>query len=91
MVEYYYTTDPNNPTQNLAQAVPIAPPGPLPPAMDNKIYLPLITREFSGFETIFNWDTTGVAPGDYYLCASLRDNYNQATYCSDVTVQLYLP
>jgi hypothetical protein len=91
MVEYYYTTDPNNPTQHVAQAVPIAPPGPLPPAMDNKIYLPLITREFSGFETIFNWDTTGVAPGDYYLCASLRDNYNQATYCSDVTVQLYLP
>lgn len=88
---FYYTSDLNNPTQHVARTYAIASPPPLPPGFDHKVYLPLLANDYSLSDLVFNWDTSGVAPGNYYLCASLNDNYNQATYCSEVYIQLYTP
>lgn len=100
---FYYTTNPSNPYQNPAhpnmlraskpkvgqasslvflpfvmnsQSIPTPPPTPQPPPPDP-----------NGVD--FLWDTTGVAPGTYYLCAQLSDGINQATYCSEVPIQVY--
>lgn len=39
----------------------------------------------------FAWNTGAVPPGEYYLCAVVEDPYNQATYCSEVPVQVIAP
>ncbi len=34
------------------------------------------------------WDTGSVAPGDYYICVKVNDGTNEATYCSEATVEV---
>jgi hypothetical protein len=83
---FYYTTDLQNPTQHLLQLVV-----PNPPA-NFKIFLPLITTNGAinngNNEQTFNWDTTNVSPGQYYICVKLGDIYNEAVYCSEAQVQI---
>lgn len=45
--------------------------------------LPVVENEVN-----FNWDTSGVNPGDYYICAQVADGVNSATYCSEVPVSV---
>jgi hypothetical protein len=39
-------------------------------------------------ELIFNWDTSAVIPGEYFMCARVDDNYNEAVYCSEAPVEV---
>jgi len=39
-------------------------------------------------EIRFNWDTSSVAPGEYFICARVDDNLNDAVYCSEATVEV---
>jgi hypothetical protein len=36
----------------------------------------------------FYWDTDAVTPGTYYICTTLADPYNLATYCSEAPVEV---
>lgn len=87
-ITFYYTTNPAQPTQN--QAVPYAPPAPAPVTGDYKIYLPTVARFGSngapGNPLSFNWDTTSVTRGTYFVCATADTGRNAATYCSETPV-----
>ena len=84
---FYYTTDRNNPTQNVAVGVPAPQPG----NGSRRIYLPW-ARSLNGSEfddgasnpLSFRWNTAGVVPGTYYVCATLNDGVNQTTSCSAI-------
>jgi hypothetical protein len=59
------------------------------------IQLPLVLRNFIpsdlpgvANEIRFNWDTSAVAPGDYYVCARVNDSFNEAIYCSEAIVEV---
>jgi hypothetical protein len=39
-------------------------------------------------EIRFNWDTSSVTPGEYFICARVNDNLNEAVYCSEATVEV---
>ncbi len=39
-------------------------------------------------ELIFNWDTSAVIPGEYFICTRVNDNYNEAVYCSEAPVEV---
>jgi len=39
----------------------------------------------------FAWDTTGVNPGEYYMCVVVADQHNSATYCSEAPVKVITP
>ncbi len=91
-LQFYYTTNLSQPTQNLASnyhATIFAAP--------NFLYLPIIfavDQNYDPFvdqlpaDVIYIWNTSGVAPGEYYLCAQAGDGYNQASYCSQAPVQI---
>jgi hypothetical protein len=90
-IQYYYTTNPHAPPQswilmryNVTQAQPPAMSG------SHMIFLPNIQNQFDADPTssYFLWDTTGVAPGDYYICTQVADQVNQAAYCSEVPVKV---
>jgi hypothetical protein len=85
---YYYTTNLANPTQAAAQAF-------VPPAPNDRyaIYLPFVSRpgeaDLAGLPQAthsFLWDTSGVAPNTYFLCASAAGGGNTATFCSETPV-----
>jgi hypothetical protein len=90
-IQYYYTTDPNAPVQTWT---PIRYNGSQtqPPAIGGShlIFLPTIQNQFDSDPTdaYIIWDTTGVPPGDYYICTQVTDQVNQAAYCSQVTVKV---
>jgi hypothetical protein len=90
-VQYYYTTDPHSPMQswnsiryNGSQSQPPAIGG------SHLIFLPTIQSQFDSdpTNTNFLWDTTGVTPGDYYICTQVADQVDQAAYCSQVPVKV---
>lgn len=84
---FYYTIDLNNPTQHPAQAY--TPPAAALPQGSVQIYLPVAPRAGDPFLQQLNpdftylWDTTGVTPGEYYVCTVAADGHNRAIYCSD--------
>jgi hypothetical protein len=90
-IQYYYTTDPHSPVQSWT---PIRYNGSQtqPPKIGGShlIFLPTIQSQFDPDPTnaYFLWDTTGVAPGDYYICTQVSDQVNQAAYCSEVSVKV---
>jgi hypothetical protein len=62
------------------------------------ILLPIVMKEFVPAdipfvenEVIFNWDTSTVDPGEYFICASIDDNLNQAIYCSEAPMRVLAP
>ena len=91
---FYYTNDLSHYNQHLAQ--PYSPPvfgGPF------QAYLPFAFSLAPGLpppslppaDLVFVWDTTGVTPGEYYLCALVDDGYSQAIYCSEAPMQVSAP
>ena len=93
-IEYFFTTDPQNPVQNRAlrynkEVV-------VPFNASFFVYLPGVVTSGGAFEkpatdTNFNWDTSGVVPGEYYICAKVYDGKNESTVCSEAPVQVYNP
>ncbi len=91
-LNFYYTTDLAQQTQNLASpyaATVLAAP--------HILYMPRIFTfdPFYDFfvdqipaNVTFSWNTNGVAPGEYYVCAQADDGYNQATYCSQAPIKI---
>lgn len=60
---------------------PISPP---PITGMNLIYLPIVQRDpLSGS---FSWNTSGVAPGAYYVCAVAQDGNNVSRWVSETPV-----
>jgi len=92
---FYYTTTRDDPTQNLAlEAGPVVPSGP------NLLYLPLVLRNpfnndwyldpvSNGYT--FMWDTTGVAPGEYFVCVEVHEGGRSTRSCSEAPVQVAGP
>jgi hypothetical protein len=88
--DFFYTTTPSAPTQHPANGSidSPTPQGPSPRGRHN-IFLPsVLSTVYTTVEqnVVFNWDTTGVNPGHYYLCVRLNDGINSGTYCSDAPV-----
>ena len=92
-LNFYYTTDINQPTQHLAvqtakRATTVQQLGAY------KVYLPLVvgatpstsTTPVVGNPVAFTWDTATVAPGTYYICGAADTGVSVATYCSDAPV-----
>jgi len=40
----------------------------------------------TSMDVTYQWDTTGVTPGTYYVCAHIEDGFNPVTYCSEAAV-----
>ena len=95
-IQYFYTTDPGNPTQNPAGSSAIESERVSGSAMaaTNPVYLPIVGRNASpglpGSYT-YSLSTSDIQPGEYYICAQADDGYNQTTYCSDAPLQVYSP
>ena len=89
-MNFYYTTSRSAPTQHPASGNIVSDTPPVPSARGPfSIFLPAISTP--GFSTVpkdttFNWNTSGVAAGQYYLCVSMNDGLNTGTYCSDAPV-----
>ena len=89
-MNFYYTTTRSAPTQHPASGNVVAESPPVPSARGPfSIFLPSVMSP--GYSTVpkdttFNWNTSGVAPGQYYLCVSMNDGLNTGTYCSDAPV-----
>jgi hypothetical protein len=95
-LSFYYTDNPANPEQHPAQSTTTMQAflanGPI------KIYLPFLRKpSLDPFldqlpaDATFNWNTSGVPAGQYYICAKANDGYNQSTYCSPAPVQVVSP
>ena len=83
-ITYYYTTDRANPTMHkVVMVTPPPAPAPAPPAAYT-VFLPSVRlgAPISGYA----WDTTGVTPGEYYICIVANDGYNTSTTCSEAPV-----
>ncbi len=91
-ITYYYTNNRDNPTQSQAYSPPANPlPGHSP-----LIYLPMIVSPANEpldgeADLVFEWDTSQVSPGEYYICAISGDGHNQSLFCSDAPVQVISP
>ena len=86
---FYYTTSPASPTQHRASGAFASPPGPPVVYGPNSLFLPVIISPGvtqAAADVIFNWDTTNVTPGEYYLCVVMDDNLNSNTNCSEAPV-----
>lgn len=89
-LDFYYTDDPGNPTQHPV-LVADAPLGPLEVDAAKKFFLPFMLKpmpEYMEISQSLPWDTSGAAPGEYYICAVANDGYNQTTFCSEAPVKL---
>ena len=91
-LQFYYKSNLSESNQNLASTysttILVAP---------KFIYLPIVFKADLNYDPFveqlpadvtYTWNTSGVAPGEYYLCAQANDGYNQATYCSQAPVQI---
>jgi hypothetical protein len=85
---YYYTTDPNNPTQKTAQQYTSQ-----PPTGRFRRFLPFLTRpsvsSLAGVPAAnqsFLWNTANVSPNLYYICVKADGGPNSGTYCSEAPV-----
>jgi hypothetical protein len=92
IVTFYYDTDtnPDNGRHLIGtQSAPTAPPAlSASPATDTyTIFLPVIMdHPYSCSGDCYNWDTTAVAPGTYYICIEAEDPYNTTYQCSEAPV-----
>ena len=89
-LRYFYTTDLHSPTQTPAQQY-----SPQPPTGPFFVFLPLADNMGAAAEALaglpvatdsFLWDTSGVSPNVYYICATATGGGNTATYCSETPV-----
>jgi hypothetical protein len=91
-LSFYYTTNLSQPTQNIAKSYSATING-----GRNIQYLPFLFNFDPSYapsvdqipaDVTFSWNTSGVTPGEYYLCAQAEDGYNQAIYCSQAPIQI---
>jgi hypothetical protein len=91
-LNFYYTNKLSLQTQNYANTYPTT-----RFTAQNFQYLPFVFQSDPDYDPFVDhlpadvtylWDTNGVAPGVYYLCAQASDGYNQATYCSQAPIQI---
>ncbi len=99
-VNFYYTNDRRDPTQHrIGSTQANFAAGSSDPerlaAQQNWLYLPNVFRFFANpdFLPVENginqvWNTAGVQPGEYYICAQFRNSYDQVTHCSEAPVQV---
>jgi hypothetical protein len=85
---FYYTTDPvSQPYQNRVVSYRSQ-----PPVMEEyNLYIPMVLNFWNVFDlggTSYPWDISAVTPNTYYICVRADDGYNQATYCSEVPVEV---
>jgi hypothetical protein len=95
-IDFYYSNNLNEPTQTPAESSQIT-----RVEVENapyRVYVPVnLTGGYDPFiaglpaDVVYSWDTSNVAPGEYYLCARVDDGYNQSTYCSDAPVKVIDP
>jgi len=101
-ITYYYTTDVRQPTQHPAEGNEVV-QGVMEPAnsvqvteapyqiflpMSNSKFVPPVTLAPVENEIRYQWDTSSVPVGEYYLCAVTSDGYNRTTVCSQAPVQV---
>ena len=105
--DFYYTDDPNFPTQHPAaeytnlskvhnlNGTHVFENKPQTAQMLQTLLLPITTNDYVPSdlpgvvnEINYDWDTGSVAPGDYYICVKVNDGINEATYCSEATVEV---
>lgn len=87
-LNYYYTTDRQQPTQHAALPYTVSSP---PPTGPFRLFLPMIFRGVSTSvpnSVNYLWDTSSVTPGQYYVCVVSNDGYNTTTYCSDAPMNV---
>jgi hypothetical protein len=73
-------------------------PGPHLVESQTQIFLPAVLRnpiasDIPPVENAvdFAWDTSGVVPGEYFVCVVAADQFNSGTYCSEAPVQVIAP
>lgn len=90
----FFTSDRNNPTENLAATVVAGAPA-QGEAVTSKVFLPaIINRTFKvdtqdpllAYSQTLVWDTNVVARGQYYLCLETTANGHTTTSCSGAPV-----
>ncbi len=90
-IDFFYTTDRNNPTQFLAEQYYAA-----PPIGSFQVFLPVVVNSLSNSDTTpesnytYLWDTSNVPPGTYYICARYT-GFQTVTYCSEAPVKVTSP
>jgi len=86
---FYYTTIPTQPRQNVLNLVTA--PTPPDPIGTNRVYLPAILRHYTTpLVYTYRWDTHNVATGDYYICIEVIDALENSTLrCSSTIVRIY--
>jgi hypothetical protein len=98
-IEYFYTSNPQNPYQN--RALPYIPVGTQPTQgsiesstnlLDARaIYMPFNMAGYRSDAISYNWDTTSVNPGEYYICVKASNGVSESITCSEAPVQVILP
>jgi hypothetical protein len=87
-LEFFYTTDISNPTQNMIQPYTTIYNNSQYYA-ENRVFLPLILKNYNPTVTTYNWNTTGVKPNEYYICIQATDDVgNFNTICSEAPVKV---
>jgi hypothetical protein len=85
-VSYYYTSDLASPKQHTATVwtLPIN-----DPTHPYKFFVPSMstgqTSNDDGTQK-YKWNTTGVTPGEYYICTDINDGTNSVVTCSSAPV-----
>ncbi len=88
VLNFYYTTNPSNPTQYPAvEYITTEIPSPV------YAFLPMtlgtLHYDFNPEDISFVWDTSGVSPAEYYICVSAGEGYDTVSYCSNAPVEVY--
>jgi hypothetical protein len=90
-LNFFYTTNLALTDQNIAETLQ----GATLALKNNLVFLPVLLTSDPNYDPFFDripadvtysWNTSGVNPGEYYLCAQASDGYNQATYCSQAPI-----
>jgi hypothetical protein len=98
-IEYFYTSNPQDPYQNRALPYLYAGAQLTQGSIDSSaglldtrtIYMPFNMAGYRSDVISYNWDTTSVNPGEYYICVRASNGISESTTCSDAPVQVIAP
>jgi len=85
-VTVYYTSDPTLPKQHTATAWTQSVNDATRPY---KSFVPVLVsaQTFADSSSLnYKWNTTGIAPGEYYICTEVNDSINKVVTCSAAPV-----
>jgi hypothetical protein len=90
-IQYFYTTNRSNPKMNVA--VINRPASAIPGLTQGnfRIFAPIIRGGSNSASGNILWNTAGINPGEYYICAEAKDGYNTAVYCSEAPIKVVAP